>query len=539
MADSQHNMKRRTGPTGGPGKRPPPPPRPVGRRPPAPPGAAGPIPWRRVVLGVVVGSLLIGIIAASVAVSLRLSRRTTASGPTAEPPLDEVAPVPQAEGPEMIPSTTPGEPPPPPVPLEPPPAPQPPLPDAQPPPPPSEPPEPEPDVPSPPTPREPFDVIEANNRLISLQPRDAKPPEAGPVDVAQIFVDSAALCELALAGAEIVLDRGIRFEVACRDTADGTRTWTVGVKVEFGLSKSRAIAVFSLKDGCLKFAWLPTAASSLGPLRLPFCLLRLKVGEKTIDCFLRKPDEVPPVKIDGTTRTDTCMIAVDPRALPPEAHLRVELAPEGFPQHEIDPDAAFKLGQTGTVRFLDPSSGDPGVLDVEVVCRVADRFSLRYEIFGYPHTLKRDGTAEVKRVPIDRKRAEEQQREWSQRKTTAKRKLTTSEARKTFLDQREKLLEQSRPSSTSSSPSSGYYDAFRRYLTQKNMLDVEIAVVEKSVDECKQIIAAAEAGEEWAKTVIDIFDRLQADGSLGLCLYLEIEGEKVEVLRTNSKLPIP
>ena len=527
-----------------------------------PPGAAGPIPWRRVLLGVLLGSLLIGIIAASVAVSFKLSRRTTAGAS----PREEAS-VPPAQGPETMPQAMPGEPPPtglvpPSVPPEPAPAPQPPLPDAEPSQPPAEPAEPEADVPSPPTPdptedvpspptpdptgdapagsapREPFDAIEAKNRLVAIPPPGPKSHEAGPVDVAQIFVDSAAVCELALAGGEIVLDKGLRFQVECIDAPDGTRTWTVLVRTEFGFVEGQAIAVFSLKDRLLKFVWTPTPAGSLGPLRLPFCLLRLKVGEKTVDCFLRKPDEVPPAKIDGAARIGTYTIAVDPRALPPEEHLRVELAPEGFPKHEIDPDTAWKLGQTGTVRFLDPSSGETGVLDVEVVCRVADQLSLRYEIFGYPHTVRRDGHVEVRRTQMDRKRTEEQQREWSRRKAAAERDLTVSETRKTSLDQQKADLEQSRPRSVSSSSSSISYRLYQEYLARKSMLSLELAAVEQRVENCKQIVAAAEAGEDWAKNVTEIFDQLETGGSLGLCLYVEIEGEKVELLRTNSKLSI-
>lgn len=367
-----------------------------------------------------------------------------------------------------------------------------------------------------PPPRGPFAEIESKGRMVLLPPLQTalKEPEAG--EVARILVDSPASCQLSLLGDEVVLKSGFNFLVDCEDDDDGERRWTISLKNALALDKPQPIGVFTLRDKSLRFAWQPALSGPVHSESLELCLLHLEAEGASIDCLLRQPLKIDPLKIDGNVSQGTIRIPVDIRVRPPVEHLRVRFTPENFPEHRIDPQAVVGLGGICRVRIEDPRTGTPDFLVIELTPDVKRLLAFEFKVHAHLPTSNGDTNSPIL---IDRKWLEKEKDGWSRAGTRAERNLTDAEEE---IREAEGFLK--RAKAARSSPDIIKWQG--RLARQKE----DIETFGERIEQCDVL-------NEWADDVVDLFNDLKDSARIEVVLYYNIAGQQLTIASSESQPP--
>jgi len=400
-----------------------------------------------------------------------------------------------------------------------------------------------PEEPPPPAESGPLDDIRARDRFLVLPPLGAPGGAGEPVELAKVLVDTPSECTLSVLGSDIVLGDGLSFVLECEDAEDGTRTWHVLLDAEARLGGAGQIGTFELRNRSLMFAWESTSSLSSKAARLRYCLLSVAAGGQSERCFLSEPERIEPPKIEFSKRASRVPIAFDVGSLPRVENLRLDLQPEGLPRHEIDPPTGWKPGETGTIRVfkLGPAgrrseqlaevgeeteparqmaNGSEPLMEIEVEFEFGDKRSDRrglcYRAFADAKTLEPDGSFEDKRTLISSDRLGSWQKALSHDKRT--------------MLSREKRLEKDVAQAQRAQLNRPVTPADQ--LEQARMQSV-LALMSSEIRKTQQAIRLFEAAEEKGNELKKLFESLEADGRLGFRIYVEIDGEQVEILRTK------
>lgn len=439
----------------------------------------------------------------------------------------------------------------------------------------AEPPPAEPQAPPPPAEPGPLDDIRAKERLLVLPPPGAQSSAADPVELAKVLVDAPSECTLSVLGSDVVLGDGLAFVLECEDAEDGTRTWPVLLHAEARLGGAGQIGTFELRNRSLTFAWKSMPSRSSKAARLRYCLLSVAAGGQSERCFLSEPVEIEPPKVKFSKRASRAEIPLDADCVPQVENLCLDLQPEGFPRHVIEPLRRLRPGETGTIRVFkldvaghrsDPlaeaenaaeplvkvddegeplpgvekerqplveaeNEGEPLVVvdnegeplvEIEVEFEFGDKRSdkrgLAYRAFADVETPEIDGSTEDKRTVM----SSDWLRSWQK---------TLSDDKRTML-RRQKALEQEiaqaqralliRPATPAAQ-------------AEQARVQSALPVVKSAIQKVQEMVRLSEAAEERGNEFKRLFERLEADGRLGFRIYVEIDGEEVEILRTKRE----
>jgi hypothetical protein len=347
-----------------------------------------------------------------------------------------------------------------------------------------------------------FDEIEQSGRRFNVPPFPSDPAHSGEwVRLAAVKVSSPADLSLTILGAETAFGKELQVGITRKSQTVAAPEWKVLAHSKADISASQMpIGAFVLDNGSLRFRWDPGASPNLFPGRLKYCLLRLEYKDQHVDVSLSGPVVNPLV---GLNVKGTQFLRKDPRdapSLPPTDQLHFEAILIGLPGRSGPEKKELLPSIPGSITLEDPASGQP-LLDLELkLVPQDDSWNLRVTYLGHiPSTHQ----------TTHQKDAEGKPRPCSLTDIRAQRKRikpmlpnpTTSPG---------SLTKRSRGNNFNSGPASSKQRNPMTRLNEIKALDGTLAKIER------------------------LFEDMELGTQVGLRIFFAIEGQNVEVLRSES-----
>ena len=200
---------------------------------------------------------------------------------------------------------------------------------------------------------QPLDDVRQRNLRLVLPAQEV--PAA--MELAKVYVDSPAECELKLLGAECFASAEGTYRLELKDVDSTRRDWKLLLKPAAGVGSGSPIGTFTLQQQSLSFAWQPIKGNPRS-FAFQFCLLQIKVGDQKLSCRLAEPVEaaLPPFSIAGGR--GSVKIPFPQLMLCDPAHLRLKLSVPQFAGQPFVPGDTLKLGEK--IKLKIANSGVPG-----------------------------------------------------------------------------------------------------------------------------------------------------------------------------------
>ncbi|WP_339688303.1 hypothetical protein [Gimesia maris] len=193
-------------------------------------------------------------------------------------------------------------------------------------------------------------------------------------ELTKIYVDDVNDCELSILGSEKVLGDGSEFVL--KPASGKQNQWDVIKKVKKGLGKG-TVGKFQLVDSSLKFIWAkkpPVLSQSL-----KYCLLKIAVGSDTVLCQLSNPVEAEPIRLsfNSPPKKAEFQFPFQASPLPPTEHLQLKLSAkgigkkqlEGFSKFEVPSHTPMKINSDYRASILNPMSDTDSEKFLDLVIR--------------------------------------------------------------------------------------------------------------------------------------------------------------------------
>ncbi len=407
-------------------------------------------------------------------------------------------------------------------------------------------------------PEGPFRDIHARNHALPLPRREFQPSGEGTksAKLANIFVHSPQACDLTILGDQYVLDGGRRFVVDSED-GDGVRTWNVRPTSPGAIGTPPSIGAFTLRDHSLEFQWNPGAQPGDRPAHLAYCLLKLEVDGKSERCRLGNPREIEPPKIDWNAVPPSAPIDIAPALLPLAENVRVDFTPGGFPAHELTGNSALKVDGVGRVQIPDPQGGGGGKPLVEMEVRLQldekEKPRLTCTLVMYPRVL---GQVTENPERLTRERFNAIRDTGSRHENVVDRGIRNAateiaKAQKAIagidgdiarlqrqVGEFEKLKNASKTSETAKVHAD--FEIAKRNNEIKRLQEAAQKWHQSQSNwqgtkkQNEDLKAFAQASMAWYERVQAALNQLEKHGTMGFVLYVEVEGERVDILRTKG-----
>ncbi|QDU16172.1 hypothetical protein CA11_40010 [Gimesia maris] len=182
-------------------------------------------------------------------------------------------------------------------------------------------------------------------------------------ELTKIYVDDVNDCELSILGSEKVLGDGVRFEIRSKIEKDGIRKWNVIKTTANAISqKGVLVGTFKLKGNLLSFEWPKNREAKDAPERLLSCLLKIDASNDSEKCRLSHPINTNPIKLDFSSKMTEIEFPVDRSRLPLANDLQIIVYVDGIPANglegfqdiKIPPHTSLKLNEQYRVSISNP-----------------------------------------------------------------------------------------------------------------------------------------------------------------------------------------
>jgi len=346
-----------------------------------------------------------------------------------------------------------------------------------------------------------FEEIEQGGRRFSIPPFPTDPAHSGDwLRLASVKVASPANLSLTILGAETAFGKELQAGIARKSETATAAEWTVLVHSKVDVSASgMPIGTFALDHGSFRFRWDSGASASVFPGRFRYCLLRLEYEDQHVDVALSAPVVKPlaALNVKGTQ-----FLRKDPRdapTSPPIDQLHFEAILAGLPGWSI-PEKRELLPSTPALISLADTAGGKPLLDLELrLVPQDDSWNLRVTYLGHIPSTHRT---------THQKEPEDKPRPCSLPEIRAQRKRiqpllgssTTPPVSRTTRSGR---------SSFESGPTPSKQRSPLTRLNELKSLDATLAKIEKLLED------------------------IELGTQIGLRVFYEIEGQNVEVLRSE------
>ncbi len=375
-----------------------------------------------------------------------------------------------------------------------------------------------------------------------------------PKELAKVYVDSPQTCSLELVGMDRVLSGGYQFKTDVREE-EGLRAWDIyrtAGKGQVGSRRTR-LATFTLQDQSLKFQWQKVAQTAR-PALLQYCLLEVKAEDKLALCVLANPKEFKPVKMGFGKSSHLTEMTLDPDSVPLAKYLRVDLAFEGLPRHKPDTTLGLENKDTCTVSVFDPDAEgeEKTFLELEVHFELdGENRGLHLRTRAGPRYRGTSGQIAEKWDEITRDKLKNISKDWSPAKISrwrdevrrSKRKITGYEREiekinnliTGFREAKARLpAAPAPPSLDPHHPQRAVVNkAIEAAKQQRAVPEIEIAKLQEDNSKREGWIEVAEHNSRWQEKLSKLLGELEAKGRIKYRVYIEIEGTRVDVVRTE------
>jgi len=429
-------------------------------------------------------------------------------------------------------------------------------------------------------------------RTLALPPLSRLRPST-PVKVARVSVDSANDCRLSLLGQEVAFGQGVSIFLNVENPDDTIRTWVVMLDDRRVPGGTQRLGTFALENRSLTYRW-ERSATTEDRERLGFCLLRVEAQGDSVVCFLRPPVEVEPAEINLQKRPRPITVPLRAQFLPAARHLRVDFALEGPLAGQRGVAKGVEVGEPGILRIpvatpggaparedrneiagnarpmrqrgrnpqrertqplpvfeapradqrspnpiLAPQAGpDNGVpparatetvLELEAVLKLAKESDIRVACFGYPPTVQGDAAESVREKIEIRSLTDWQKKAKTTAQSLQKENQQIQQYDTLWTDQLKQVNAQLGQAKA--------LQVQRQLMAKQQWLQQQLNKL-KPVAEQKQIeLETHLARTQWCRAIVALCQLIEKQARLKYRVYVPLEGEEVEIVRTKTTAP--
>ncbi|QGQ25816.1 hypothetical protein F1728_25470 [Gimesia benthica] len=408
------------------------------------------------------------------------------------------------------------------------------------------------------------DVRKKHHRVLPLPSNDhSLNSSSDPFELTKVFVKERQGCHLQILGSEIVLGDGSKFIL--EPISDKVRQWNVIKKSGSGFGQ-KVVGKFQLINNSLSFVWGKEPPEKWQYLK--YCLLKITAGGDSVLCRLSKPITLnpKPLKLSFNSKKEKFKFPPEARPFPPSEYLQLLVSIKGISQKRlagfnkfgVPAPTPLKLNGEYRASIFDPTAeGDSEkFLDLIVSLENIDSntesgISIQAEAFGkeLDSNHKEKQWHEITSLEhIDRKIDD------------CKKGITSSlsflsKIEKEIAAQQDKVQEGqsiiSKIESDSSLPKQdqqafNYIKTFHiDYLNFFGLTSIKDAKnIQKNnesslkkLDNKKNIYGMrkefSEKNLSWCNKMLELFDQLEKNVTINYELFIEIEGEKVVIIKTS------
>lgn len=206
--------------------------------------------------------------------------------------------------------------------------------------------------------------------LDDVRMRSRKLPLAGegvPDEIALCLIRASdpTKVDLELLGGEFSEPQALKVQLDPPSQAEHSYIWNVAQVSAAGFDRNQNIGEFQLKNERFSFRWLKDADKG----KLPFCRLKISADADTEICDLWSSVHPPALRVSFSNSNQKMAPFVAPGVkLPPVELLQLELAFEGWPEHERTGDTLL-LNETLEIFFPEDGS-DRNLLKIELTLKM-------------------------------------------------------------------------------------------------------------------------------------------------------------------------